>query len=81
MGLLQAIARWLAAGNEPGRTTRRLHVLALLVNQGLIVFLVAFAEESRADKLLEPLLIMHAAILGIYMAGRSYQARANGAPQ
>ena len=71
---MERIRKWLARGNEQGVTTRRMNVAAFTVNQGLIVYLVVWAAETRAEKLIEPVAILLGAILGIYIAGRTFQA-------
>lgn len=87
LGFWARFTRWLDRGNEPGRTTRRLHTLSAIGSGALIAWLVVFAPLERAKELMDPLLVLHGATLGIYIWGRTAQARPpadaakpNGAP-
>jgi hypothetical protein len=79
--VIALVRAWLAGGNHEGVTTRRLHVAAYAVNQALVVWLVLLGDAARAERFFEPLLLLIGGVLGIYMTGRTVQARTAAAPQ
>lgn len=73
---MNAFRAWLAAGNEPGVATRRLTAISFVKSWLLIDWLYLAQPTERAVALGEPLLMFIGATLGIYITGRTMQARA-----
>jgi hypothetical protein len=73
--VIAAARAWLAAGNAPGVATRRMTAVSFTKAWLLLDWLTLTQPTERAVQLGEPLLIFVAAALGIYISGRTVQAR------
>jgi hypothetical protein len=78
--VIAALRAWLAAGNAQGVATRRMTAVSFIKSWLLLDWLYVSQPTERAVQLGEPLLIFVAAALGIYMTGRTVQARAASPP-